>query len=155
MIADQRLTCHYQSETLDVEIQMTVRVSRPKELYASVQIAHDYEPILPDHLFDEWLELFGRMNNGVNGGYALSNVPYIPDTILSVHILELKVSPAPENIISEDKINLGYLLEVTVSGVVETLLRGMENLITGKEIYFAGDDPSPNDEDNASTIENP
>ena len=44
----------------------------------------------------------------------------------------------------------GYLLEVTISGIVETLMRSMENLRTGKEPYRDDgdeDDISPAESD--------
>jgi hypothetical protein len=135
MISEQNVTCRYKIELQgDIEIQMRVQLERPSKAYGDVLIELNYERIFPEELEDQ---LHQRLYNGVHGGYALSGIPYLPNTILVVRVLELKVMPLPQNIKDiKDKINLGYLLEVTISGVVESLLRNMENLRTGKETYY-------------------
>jgi hypothetical protein len=137
MIVEQTAICRYKTtgqQEADVEIQMTVQLERPTDPYdGGVEIHHLFEPIFPEELDDEF---FQRLNNGVHRGYAHSNIPYLPNTILAVKILELRVSPSPQSIQdSNDKVNLGYLLEVTVSGIVDTLCRSLENLRTGEETH--------------------
>jgi hypothetical protein len=138
MIGEQTATCRYKTglQDADIEIQMTVQVERPPELYSDVEIEMRFEPIFPEELEDA---LYQHLRNGVHGGYALSNVPVIPNTTLAVRILDLRVSPSPQSIQNaNDKINLCYLLEMTIRGIVNTLLRSMENLRTGTETYSEG-----------------
>ena len=137
MIGEQTTICHYKLPGLknaDIEIQMTVQMERPTELYGDVSIEMLFEPIFPEDLEDEFHQ---RLRNGAHGGLALSAVPLLPNTIVAVRILDLRVSSLPQNIWgAEYKLNMGYLLEVTISGIVETLHRCLENLRTGKEAYF-------------------
>lgn len=141
MIGEQTTKHRYTGlQNGDIEIQMRVQVERLPYDYSDVTIELNYERIFPEELEDQ---LHQRLYNGVHGGYAVSSVPYLPNTTLVVRVLELKVIPLPQNIKDiKDKINLGYLLEVTISGVVETLLRNMENLRTGKETYYEYQPPS-------------
>ena len=121
-------------QNADIEIQMTVQIETPAaDPYGDVTIEMNFEPIFPEELSDE---LGQRLRNGVHGGVALSGVPLSPNSIV-VRILELSVSPSPQNLQDTNaRINLGYLLEVTVGAVVESLRRNMENLRTGKETYY-------------------
>ncbi len=138
MIGEQTTICRYKStgqQDTAVEIQMTVQLERrpadPND--GSVEIWKVFEPSFPEELLDEFYQ---RLNNGVHGGYAASNVPYLPHTILAVKIFDIRVSPLPQSFQdANDKVNLGYLLEVTVSGIVDTLCRSLENIHTGEEIY--------------------
>jgi len=146
MISEQNVTCRYKTELQDdIEIQMRVQVERPSSDGSDVAIELNYERIFPEELEDQ---LHQRLYNGVHGGYSVSNVPYLPNTMLVVRVLELKVMPLPQNIKDiKEKINLGYLLEVTISGIVEVLLRSIENLRTGKETYYEYQPPSENESD--------
>ncbi len=139
MISEQRVTSHYKTELQgDIEIQMIVQIETPADPYADVSIELNYERIFPEELEDQ---LHQRLYNGVHGGVSLSGVSLSPNSIV-VRILELSVSPLPQNIQDTDtRINLGYLLEVTVCGVVESLWRNMENLRTGKESYYEYEPP--------------
>ncbi|MAS32578.1 MAG: hypothetical protein CL610_01140 [Anaerolineaceae bacterium] len=139
MLAEQTVTCRYkangQLETA-VEIQMTIQLERRPDDYGGVEIWKDFDPSIDDLPEDIFLKILDRFNNGVHGGYGTSNVPYIPDTILAVKISDIKVSPSFESFpLAYDKGDLGYMLEVTVSGIVNTLCRSLENLRTGQEIY--------------------
>jgi hypothetical protein len=137
MIGEHTATCRYKTglEDADIEILMTVQIERPTDPCGDVEIEMRFEPFLSEELEDE---LYQRLRNGVHGGYTVSNVPALPNRILAVRILELRVSPSPQNNYDVDKVNLGYLLEVTINGIVATLLRSMENFQTGKETYFEG-----------------
>lgn len=153
MIGEQMVICHYKTDLQgDIEIQMKVQLERPPTDHSDVEIGLDYARIFPEEIEDQ---LHQRLYNGVHGGYAVSGVPYLPDTMLVVRVLELKVTPLPQNTQDiKDRINLGYLLEVTISSVVETLLRNMENLRTGKETYFEYQQPSEDEnEDNNFPME--
>ena len=141
MIGEQTVTCRYKAtgaQEADIEIQMTVSVERRAgPLAASVEIGHRYdESQFAEETEEEFFQRLDSLNNGVHGGYGNSNVPYLPDTVLTVMILHLKVSASPQTTrgLYPDA-NLGYMLEMTISGIVETLLRSMENLRTGKQIY--------------------
>jgi hypothetical protein len=137
MIGEQTTICRYKAiglQEADIEIQMTVQMERPVSLYGDVYTELLFEPIFPEDLQDEFRQ---RLYNGVHGGLALSPVLHLPNTIVAVKILELRVLPSPQSIRdTEDKTNMGYLLEVTISGIVETLHRSLENLRTGKETYL-------------------
>ena len=140
MIGKQIVVYQYKTEdqqAVDLEIQMTILLQIPDDdPYGDVGIEMNFEPIFPEELEDEFYQ---RLRNGVHGGIALSNVPILPPDNLVVSILELKLSPSLQSMDAQKyKNNLGYLLEVTVSGIVETLLRSSENLRTGKEIYYEG-----------------
>ena len=134
MIGEQTTKHSYTGlQNPDIEIQMTIQIETPADPYADVSIEMNFEPIFPEKLSDEFSQ---RLRNGVHGGVALSGVPLSPNNIV-VRILELSVSPSPQNLQDTNaSINLGYLLEVTISGVVESLRRNMENLRTGKETYY-------------------
>ncbi len=140
MIAKQTVVYQYKAKNqqmVDMEIQMTILLKIPDDdPYSDVGIEMNFEPIFPEELEDEFYQ---RLRNGVHGGIALSNVPILPPDNLVVRILELRLSPPLQSVDAQKyKNNLGYLLEVTVSGIVETLLRSSENLRTGKEIYYEG-----------------
>ncbi len=140
MICKQTVAYQYRAgneQTVDIEIKMTILLQIPDDdPYGDVGIEMNFDPIFPEELEDEFYQ---RLRNGVHGGIALSNVPILPPDNMVVKILELKVSPSLQSIDAQKyKRNLGYLLEATVSGIVETLLRSSENLRTGNEIYYEG-----------------
>jgi hypothetical protein len=129
MIGEQTATCRYKATGLqdaDIEIQMSVQIeTAADDPYGDVTIEMRFEPIFPEELEDEFYQ---RLRNGVHGGVSLSGVPLSPNNI-TVRILELRVSPSPQGIQDpNDKINMGYLLEVTISGIVETLRRNLERI---------------------------
>lgn len=133
MIGEQYTKHSYTAlEHADIEIQMRVQIEIPGDGYGDVSIEMNFEPTFFENLSDE---LSQRLRNGVHGGLSLSGFSLLPDSIL-VRILELSVSPSPQNFQGlNDRVKLGYLLEVTVSGVVESLLRNMQHLSTGEESY--------------------
>jgi hypothetical protein len=135
IVGEQTTICRYKidGENTDLEIQMTVQLERRPEPYADVEIWRAVGDVFPEEIGDA---LYQRMNNGVHGGYGRAHVPYIPDTELYVKIVDLKVTPMPQTIQDvTERCNLGYLLEMTMSGIVQTLLRSIENIRTGKETY--------------------
>ena len=92
---------------------MKVQIKSPADPYADVSIEPRFGPVFPEELQDEFQQ---RLNNGVNRGISLSSVSLLPDSIV-VRILELKMSSSPQSILyARDRINLGYLLEITISG---------------------------------------
>jgi hypothetical protein len=135
-----------EGQEADIEIQMTVQLHIPdSDPYGAVAFEPHFEPFFPDDLADE---LYQRLRNGMHGGISLSG-GYLEHDSMAVRILDLKVSPSPQTIrdLYPDA-DLGYMPEMTISGIVETLLQSMENLRTGKEIY------GPDEEgDDASEIE--
>jgi hypothetical protein len=154
MIAEQTILCRYnatEQEANGIEIQMRVFLRTPSEdPYPSVTIAHLYDPIFPEAIQDE---CFQRLNNGVNAGIWLSSIPVSPYSV-DVAIVELTISPSPQTLMDRKaNINLGYLLEVTISGIVEILRRNLENLRSGAETYLEWPEPPSDDEDDSENME--
>ncbi len=139
--AEQTVICRYTSNSdlaSDIEIQMTVEMETSAAMYGSVEIDPRFDPIFPEGLEDEF---YRRLRNGIHEGIGLANVPLMPNSVI-VRIVELRVSPEPQKLLNaEDKINLGYLIEETISGMVVTLRRSLENLQTGKETSFNWTEP--------------
>lgn len=148
MIGKQTTICRYKVNEMqsdDIEIQMTVEIRTP----ANDPFGHVSIFMLFDSIFSEQLEdhFYQRLRNGVHAGVSLSGVHISPSTI-EVRVLELTMSPSFDEMTEENKVGLGYLLEATICGIVETLRRSLEKLKTGRETYFEWSElPSDNSDD--------
>jgi len=148
MIGEQYTRHNYIGlKSTDIVIQMNIQIEVPGDPYAAVSIEMNLESTFPENLSDE---VGQRLRNGVHGGLSLSGFALLRDSIV-VRILELSVSPSPQNFQElNDRVKLGYLLEVTVSGVVESLLRNMQHLSTGEESYHECELPPEESSDDSS-----
>jgi hypothetical protein len=133
MIFSQK-TKSQQDIVIEIRLAITLTVLDDEEPDGTIAIDMAFEPFFPEIIEDK---LYQRLRNGVHGGIALSNSLRLPPYNILLRITELSISPSIEEINAiTSEINLGYLLEISVSGVVETLLRGAENLRTGKQLYY-------------------
>jgi hypothetical protein len=133
MIAKQTIHSEYQLDDLRIEIQMGVQVKLPDDdPTVEIGIAMAFEPRLSEELADIF---HPKIHSGVLNGIGLSNIPISPPNMF-ITIFELQTSPPLQEIdMNKYEKNIGYLLLTTTSNILQTLLRGLHNLDTGKEVY--------------------
>ncbi len=152
MKSEQCITCRFEADHLNaVDIQMRIRVELYTDSIRGVTTILEYERIFSGEIEDQ---IHQRLYNGVYSGFAHSGVQYLPNTVLAVTVLELLVTPLPQS--TTDSFNvasLGYKLEVIISDLVDSSIRGLENIRSGAESYYVDSGPPEEDDDSLPELD--
>jgi hypothetical protein len=127
MIAEQNTSCTYWvSDALPgLEIQESIRIEIPGEEGGYVTTYLQYEPKLPESLWDV---LHRHLYDGVHGGLAAAGLP-LPSERITVRIMRLSIIPSLDDRTATQTIEaIGSILEHLTREMVHTLRIGLANL---------------------------